>query len=247
MNKYEFLSFVLANSAIVVIGSIVFLIAFIFFLTVKTRKIIERLDDCSKLVNCHQIALQSFEQSSYTIDKHNKATLEFLKEIRKILIAHKGEAFDTQLLKVIDEEMQSQLNINKYDNVSNFEPKETSYFTYFNPKQKTVPKPTDERTEIVYDEPFIEKPTSKINTRQPNIFQNAADKIIEGFNNVLLFKESKPVDNSVDNVDNQGQNKLPQKDIYCIGRPPKEIKGLPKAVTKEEHFYLRDLKGWKNN
>ncbi|OFW61786.1 MAG: hypothetical protein A2Z35_06015 [Actinobacteria bacterium RBG_19FT_COMBO_36_27] len=246
MNKYEFLSFVLANSAIVVIGSIVFLIAFIFFLTVKTRKIIERLDDCSKMVNCHQIALQSFEQSSYTIDKHNKATLEFLKEIRKILIAHKGEAFDTQLLKVIDEEMQSQLNINKYNNVSNFEPnKETSFF---NPKQKRiVPKQTDERTEVIYDEPFIEKPKIKINARQPNIFQNAADKIIEGFNNVLLFKESKPVDNSVDNVDNQGQNKLPEKDIYCIGKPPKEIKGLPKAAMKEEQFFLKDLKGWKNN
>ena len=241
MNKYEFLSFVLANSAIVVIGSIVFLIALIFFLTVKTRKIIERLDDCSKLVNCHQIALQSFEQSSYTIDKHNKATLEFLKEIRKILIAHKGEAFDTQLLKVIDEEMQSQLNINKYDNVSNFEPKETSYF---NPKQKTVPnKLNGEITQVVYDEPFIEKPKNKSNYLE-KAFQSAMKKISTS---IIKDTITRAVDNSVDNVDNQGQNKLPQKDIYCIGRPPKEIKGLPKAVTKEEQFYLRDLKGWKNN
>jgi hypothetical protein len=233
MNKYEFLNFVLANSAIVVIGSIVFLIALIFFLTVRTKKIIETLDKCSEMVNCHQIALQSFEQSSYTIDKHNKATLEFLKEIRKILIAHKGEAFDTQLLKTIDEEMQSHLNRDKYNNVSNFEPKESSYFN---------PKSTEsEPTEISYDEPFIEKPKNKSNYLE-KAFQSAMKKIST---NIIKETINRAVDNSVDNVDNQGQNKLPKKDIYCIGKPPKYIKGLPKSVTKEEQFYLKDLKGWK--
>ena len=124
MSKSELVIFMTSNSAAFVAISTIFMVFFVGFLSLKAKKINKTLEKINKLAEQYESKIEKIEVDSYSINKYNKATLAYIKEIRSILVEHKGKTFDTQLLKAIDEEMKDNLIKEKYNEiVDNFSPK----------------------------------------------------------------------------------------------------------------------------
>lgn len=258
MSKSEFVIFMTSNASIFVIISIIFMIAFVWFLAAKAREIYDIMIKSEKIALMYESRINNIDKDSYSINKYNKATLEYIKEFREILISYKGKTFDTQLLKAIDEEMQEKLIKEKYKDTNNFAPKEE-------PKElKAIPKAKHKNFKIIkqnknndnFEElPFIESKKHQYAKNTTNYDDSFKSKIIVK-NSIKdniskrINKKNKIVNNNVDNFHNL---KIPNKQMYCIGNTQAEIEHYKKCGfnilpenSQEEYFTLTDLEGWNN-
>lgn len=231
MNKTEFVIFLTTNAVMFVVISIIFMVTFVTILTMKAKKINDMMDKAEKIAQMYEIRLNAIDKDSYSINKYNKATLEYIKEFREILVAHKGKTFDTQLLKAIDNEMQEKLTKEKYKDINNFKPK--NEFTK-NVQLKENHIPNTENDYLPFIQPIQNKNFAEntieldadSETLKPKI-KKTKNIITDRINNIKKYLIKNPENNPHFKTD---INKLPDKDIF----------------TMDEIFYLNEIVGFNN-
>lgn len=186
MSKSDLVIFLCSNAIVIIAISIIFMILYTSFVISKMKKIKEVSNECSNIILHNKIALEDDEKTCYSINKYNKVTLELLKEIRNVLTSHKGKYFDTQLLNIVEIELQQKLNKEKYKDLD-----------YYNTSENTIKNTKNEENLNLnlysLDNKSKKSMKFKIKIKQPffsliSTTNNAIKKYLNSFKNKQALK-----------------------------------------------------------
>lgn len=189
MNKAEFVIMLTTNAFLIMLICIVFMLFVVYFLTVKTKKIIKKINEIEEFSLIYEKRIKE-------IDKNLYSTLEYIENFKKSY----SKDFDFNKIRKIDEELQKKIKKNKNNLIDNFAPKMQNRQVKNQLKETSLKSKTNKKEYILNEDDSIKQVNKKIN------LENTLVSKLKKIKKIINPYTDNNVDNNVNNVDKIKKN-----------------------------------------